>query len=33
MNLGSGDRALAVGGAYVGKYQLILPKELVANVD
>ena len=33
MNLGSGDRTLAEGGAYVGKYQLILPKELVGNGD
>lgn len=33
LNLGSGDRTLAEGGAYVGKYQLILPRELVANGD
>jgi len=31
LNLGSGDRTLAEGGAYVAKYQLILPRELVAN--
>lgn len=31
VNLGSGDRTLAEGGAYVAKYQLILPRELVAD--
>ena len=31
VSLGSGDRTLANGGTYVGKYKLILPKELVSD--
>ena len=31
VSLVSGDRTLANGGTYVGKYKLILPKELVSD--